>query len=163
FDPTRDGQLASYAFDDEGTPARREYLIRRGILERPLGGAVSQLRAGLRGVANSRATNWNRPPIDRMANLNLEAGTSTFDEMVEADDRGIYMETNCSWSIDAARNKFQFGCERARRIEDGRLGEVLKKPNYRGISATFWRNLEMVGDASPVQVLGPLYCGKGEP
>ena len=54
--------------------AEKAYLIRNGILERPLGGAISQARAGLPGVANARADSWNRPPIDRMANLNLEPG-----------------------------------------------------------------------------------------
>src|SRR5262249_21683650 len=32
FDPTRPQEFASYAFDDDGQPARREYLIRNGIL-----------------------------------------------------------------------------------------------------------------------------------
>ena len=36
---------------------------------------ISQARAGgIAGVANTRACSWNRPPIDRMANLNVEAG-----------------------------------------------------------------------------------------
>ena len=74
FDPTRPEELASYAFDDDGSPAQKAYLIRNGILERPLGGAISQARAKVPGVANSRADNWNRPPIDRMANINLEPG-----------------------------------------------------------------------------------------
>ena len=76
---------------------------------------------------------------------------------------GVYMETNCSWSIDDARNKFQFGCEMGRRIRDGKLAELVRKPNYRGISATFWRNLAGVGDASTREVLGTPNCGKGEP
>jgi predicted Zn-dependent protease len=163
FDPTRAGEIASYAYDDEGTPAERAYLIRDGILLRPLGGALSQARAGLPGVANARATSWNRPPIDRMANLNLEPGTSSFEDMVRAVERGVYMETNCSWSIDDSRNKFQFGCEWARVIEDGELRGVVKKPNYRGISASFWRSLAMVGAPDTVQVLGTAFCGKGEP
>ena len=45
FDPTRPEELASYAFDDEGTPATKVHLIEKGILKRPLGGAVSQVRA----------------------------------------------------------------------------------------------------------------------
>lgn len=163
FDPQRREQLASYAFDDEGLPARREYIIQHGRLLRPLGGATSQARVGLPGVANARATSWNRPPIDRMANLNLEPGTSRFDDMVAAVERGVYMETNASWSIDDSRNKFQFGCEWARLIEHGRLGPVVRKPNYRGVSATFWRNLAMVGNADTEQVLGTPFCGKGEP
>jgi predicted Zn-dependent protease len=98
-----------------------------------------------------------------MANLNLEPGDARFEELVGSVERGIYMETNCSWSIDDARNKFQFGCEWARLIEDGELGAVVKKPNYRGVSATFWRSLVGVGDESTFQVLGTPYCGKGEP
>jgi len=163
FDPTRPEELASYGYDDEGTRAERTWLIRRGILERPLGGAVSQARAGLPGVANARADNWNRPPIDRMANLNIEPGASSFDELVARVGRGVLMQTNASWSIDDSRNKFQFGCERGVLIEDGRLRGVVKNPNYRGISASFWRSLAAVGDASTVQVLGTPYCGKGEP
>jgi predicted Zn-dependent protease len=163
FDPTRPEQLASYAFDDEGQPARREYIIQAGILLRPLGSATSQSRAGLPGVANARASSWNRPPIDRMANLNLEPGTSSRAEMVAAIDRGVYMETNNSWSIDDSRNKFQFGCEYGRLIEHGKLGPVVKNPNYRGISATFWRSLKMVGSRDTVGVCGTPWCGKGEP
>jgi predicted Zn-dependent protease len=163
FDPTRSEELASYGWDDDGAPAEKVYLIRNGILERPLGGAISQARAALPGTANARATSWNRPPIDRMANLNLDAGASTFDDLVARVDRGVMMETNVSWSIDDSRNKFQFGCERGRTIERGKLGPVVKNPNYRGISASFWRSLAAVGDASTMQVLGSPYCGKGEP
>ncbi len=163
FDPGRSEQIASYGFDDEGRPATREYLIKEGILLRPIGGSVSEARSGLPGVANARACNWNRPPIDRMANLNLEAGASSFAALVKAVERGVYMETNCSWSIDDSRNKFQFGCEWARLIEDGELTTVVKNPNYRGISAEFWRGLTGVGDAQTFQVLGVANCGKGEP
>jgi len=163
FDPTRPEQLASYGYDDDGTPAQREYIIKNGILQRALGGIASQTRTGKPGVANARASGWNRPPIDRMAHLNLEPGDATFDEMVAAVERGIYMETNRSWSIDDSRNKFQFGCERARLIENGELTTVVKNPNYRGISATFWRNLERVGNEDTFVVMGTPNCGKGEP
>ena len=163
FDPTLAEQIASYAFDDEGQPARREYVIREGVLLRALGSATSQARAGLPGVANARACSWNRPPIDRMANLNLEPGDTAFDDLVASVERGVYMETNRSWSIDDSRNKFQFGCEWARLIESGELGPVVRNPNYRGISAEFWRSLTGVGNRDTFQVLGTPTCGKGEP
>jgi predicted Zn-dependent protease len=163
FDPTVDGQLASYGFDDDGTPATKQYLIRSGLLERPLGGAVSQARAGLPGVANSRACSWNRPPIDRMANLNVEPGDLSFEELIGGVERGVYLETNNSWSIDDSRNKFQFGCEYGRLIENGELTSVVRNPGYRGISATFWRSLSGVGDHGTFTVMGTPNCGKGEP
>ena len=163
FDPTHDEQYATYAFDDDGSPAEKTYLIRAGLLERPLGGLLSQQRAGLPGVANSRADGWNRPPIDRMANLNIEPGTTALADMIASIERGIMMRTNVSWSIDDSRNKFQFGCEWGQLIENGKLTTVVKNPNYRGISATFWRSLKMAGDAHTVEMLGTPYCGKGEP
>ena len=163
FDPTQPEAFASYGFDDDGQRAEKEYLIREGILQRALGGLVSQVRADVPGVATSRACSWNRPPIDRMANLNLEPGEATLDAMIGAVRRGIFMRTNCSWSIDDSRNKFQFGCEWGQLIEDGRLTTVVKKPNYRGISATFWRNLALVGNGSTLEIMGTPFCGKGEP
>jgi predicted Zn-dependent protease len=168
FDPSRGEEFASFAFDDEGTRATREFLIRDGLLLRPLGGTLSQqrvarLRSDLPAVATARSCSWNRPPIDRMSNLNVEPGDSTLAAMIASIDDGILMKTNASWSIDDSRNKFQFGCEWGQRIRDGRLAEVVRNPNYRGISATFWRSLSMVGDASTMEVMGTPYCGKGEP
>jgi predicted Zn-dependent protease len=168
FDPTRSEEFASFAFDDEGSRAQREFLIRDGLLLRPIGGTISQQRAarvrgGLGSVATARSCSWNRPPIDRMSNLNVEPGTSSLADMIASIDDGMLMKTNASWSIDDSRNKFQFGCEWGQRIRAGQLAEVVRNPNYRGISATFWRSLAMVGDASTMEVMGTPYCGKGEP
>jgi len=163
YDPSLPAEIATFAFDDDGEPARKTWLIRDGILERPLGGHLSQVRAGTPGTANSRASSWNRPPIDRIANLNVEPGTSTLPEMIASIERGVLMRTNVSWSIDDSRNKFQFGCEWGELVENGRIRGVVKNPNYRGISATFWRSLRMVGDPETFEIHGTLYCGKGEP
>ncbi|MGN6085692.1 TldD/PmbA family protein [Trinickia sp.] len=163
FDPSLPEQAASYAFDDEGAPASKQYLIRNGVLERPLGGTLSQQRAQLAGVANSRSSNWNRAPIDRMANLNIEPGGSSFSDLIAGIERGILMRTNTSWSIDDRRNKFQFGCEFGQLIENGRLTTVVKQPNYRGVSASFWRSLKAVGNEATREAYGTPLCGKGEP
>jgi predicted Zn-dependent protease len=163
YDPSRHEQVASFNFDDEGKRAERQYIIKDGILIRPLGAGLSEQRADIDGVANSRADSWRRPAIDRMANLNVEPGEHDLDDMIARTERGVYMKTNCSWSIDDSRNKFQFGCEWAQLIENGKLTSVVKNPNYRGISAEFWRNLSMVGNQSTFEVLGTPNCGKGEP
>ena len=163
FDPTLPEEVASYGFDDDGEPAEKVWLIREGMLERPLGGRISQMRAAMPGTANSRASSWNRPAIDRMANLNVEPGASTLPDMIASIERGVLMRSNVSWSIDDSRNKFQFGCEWGELIENGALKGVVKNPNYRGVSADFWRSLKRVGDASTFEVHGTLYCGKGEP
>lgn len=163
FDPTVQGELASYGFDDAGLKAEKEYLIKDGILLRGLGSLESQARANVLGVANFRSSSWNRPSIDRMANLNLESGHSSFQEIIGSIEHGVYMQSNRSWSIDDYRNKFQFGCEYARLIENGKLTKTLRNPNYRGVTQHFWHNLAFVGDNSTRECYGTPYCGKGEP
>lgn len=163
YDPSRAEQFASFGWDDDGSTAEKTWIIKNGILEKPLGSALSQTRAGMAGVANSRACDWNRPAIDRMANLNIEAGSSSLDEMIASVEYGVLMNTNVSWSIDDSRNKFQFGCEYGQMIRNGKLQELVKNPNYRGISESFWRSLKMVGDVSTLAVMGTPFCGKGEP
>ncbi len=163
FDPTVAGEFASYSFDDTGAMATREYIIRAGILERGLGSLESQARLDLPGVACSRACSWNRPPIDRMANINLEPGDQSFEQIIGRIDRGIYMESNRSWSIDDQRHKFQFSCEYAKLIENGKLTKTVRNPNYRGITPQFWGNLAQIGNADTWKMYGSPFCGKGEP
>jgi predicted Zn-dependent protease len=163
FDPTIQNEFASYGFDDTGNKATKEYVIKEGVLQRGLGGLESQKRANVKGVANVRACSWNRAPIDRMANLNLEPGDASFDEMISSVEKGIFMQTNRSWSIDDFRNKFQFGCEYGQLIENGKLTKTVKNPNYRAVSTPFWNSLKKVGNNDTFGVYGTPYCGKGEP
>ena len=163
FNPTQESELATYNFDDDGTPAKKQYLIKDGLLIRPIGSYFSSQRTAQDYVACSRATSWNRPPIDRMGNINLEPGESSLPDMINSIDNGILLETNNSWSIDDYRNKFQFGCEKGTIIKNGQLKQVVKNPNYRGITKEFWHNLDKVGDKSSFSILGTANCGKGEP
>ncbi|BAU41291.1 TldD/PmbA family protein [Leptolyngbya sp. O-77] len=163
FNPTVSHEFASYRFDDTGAPASREYLIREGVLQRGLGSLESQARLGVPGVSCARASSWNRPPIDRMANLNLEPGEESPAAIIADIEEGVYMEANRSWSIDDQRYKFQFGCEYAKRIENGKLTKTLRNPNYRGTTLDFWHRLSRIGNSETWEIYGTPYCGKGEP
>lgn len=163
FDPTVHNELASYGFDEVGNPAQRKYLIKNGTLQAGLGSLESQMRSGLSGVANARSSSWNRAPIDRMANINLEGGNLTLDEMIAKVENGVIMFANKSWSIDDYRRKFQFGCEYAKKIENGKLTKTLKNPNYRGVTVPFWNSLAGLTKPDTVETYGSPYCGKGEP
>jgi predicted Zn-dependent protease len=163
FDPGVVGEMASYRFDDAGTNAEKHLLISEGKLVRGIGGIESQIRSNIPGVACSRACSWNRPPMDRMGNINIEPGNSSPQEMIAAMEHGIIMHTNRSWSIDDYRNKFQFGCEYAQLVENGVITKTLKNPNYHGVTTPFWNKLAMVGNADSSRIWGSPYCGKGEP
>lgn len=163
FDPHQKGQFASCQYDDVGAPAQREHLIKNGILMRGLGGLESQWRSGILGVANQKTCSWNRPPIDRISNLNIEPGDASLEDLIQSISKGILMISNRSWSIDDQRVNFQFGCEYGKLIEDGQIKQTVCNPNYRGKTVPFWNQLKKVGNHSTFETYGSPFCGKGEP
>lgn len=161
FEPSRFSEIASYSFDDSGLKSERQHLIKEGRLIQGLGGSESSERSQMPALANFRSSSWNRAPIDRMANLNLENGEKSLEQMIASVENGIWMSTTRSWSIDDYRRNFQFGCEYGLRIKDGQVKGVVKNPNYHGVSVLFWNKLEEI--SKEAGVFGTIYCGKGEP
>ena len=162
-DATVPGALGSFAFDDDGVPAQRFPLIDRGMFVDYLTGRDTAPALGRRSNGTVRAESAARIPIIRMTNINLEPGTTPLADIIAGTKRGVFVETNKSWSIDDVRLNFQFGCEIAYEIVDGKLGRLMKNPLYTGITPEFWRSCDAVADRSSWQIWGLPNCGKGDP
>jgi TldD protein len=162
-DATLPGALGSFAYDDEGTPARRVDIVREGTWVGVLSGRDSAARAGLPPGGMVRADGYARLPMVRMTNVGVLPGESSLEGMVADTAEGIYMETNRSWSIDDKRLNFQFGCEVGREIKNGRLGRLLRNPTYTGVTPRFWASLDRLGNESEWIFWGTPNCGKGQP
>ncbi len=162
-DATVPGSLGSFGFDDEGVPAQRDHIITEGFLTGFLASRESAHAIGRPSNGCMRADGWNRIPLVRMTTVSLEPGTWSFDELIADTDEGLYLETNSSWSIDDKRLNFQFACEIGWKVKDGKLGRMIKKPNYTGITPGFWNSCDAVCSPDHWQVWGLPNCGKGEP
>jgi TldD protein len=161
IDPTVPGALGSFGYDDEGTPAAPRHAVRDGIWVGVLAGRDSAAVAGLDYAGSVRSDGWARLPMVRMTNVGLEPGPHTFEEIVAATDDGVFMDLNRSWSIDDKRLNFQFGCELAYEVKNGRLGRMLRNPTYTGIGPRFWQSMDMLSSESVAW--GTPNCGKGQP
>jgi TldD protein len=157
------GALGSFGFDDEGTPAHPVDIVRDGIWVGVLSGRDSAALAGIPCGGMVRADGHDRMPMVRMTNVGLEPGPHSLEQMIAETERGVFMDTNRSWSIDDRRLNFQFGCEIAWEITDGRIGRMLRNPTYTGISPRFWGSMDMVGNRSELVAWGTPNCGKGQP
>jgi TldD protein len=163
-DATVGGSLGSFGYDDEGVPAQRDHIVRDGILEGFLSSRESALEIGRASNGCMRADGWNRIPLVRMTTVSLEPGDAgTLDDLIAGTDEGLYLETNNSWSIDDKRLNFQFACEIGWEIRGGKLGRMVKRPNYTGITPTFWGSCDAICSRGAWQVWGLDNCGKGEP
>lgn len=163
-DPTVEGGLGSYAYDDEGVVAQRVDLVRAGIL---VGFQTSRETAAAIGDDRSngtmRAEGWENLPLIRMANINLLPGEGSLEDLLADVSDGIYMATNKSWSIDDKRKNFQFGCEIAWEIKKGKLRRVLKNPRYTGDTPVFWASCDAIAGPDEWKMRGTPNCGKGQP
>jgi TldD protein len=162
-DATLPGALGSFGYDDEGTPAQCVDIVRDGIWVGVLSGRDSAALAGVPAGGMVRADGHDRIPMVRMTNIGLLPGQQSLEQMIAETGEGIYMDTNRSWSIDDRRLNFQFGCQIAWEVNDGRLGRMLRNPTYTGISPQFWGSLDMVGGAEEWRFWGTPNCGKGQP
>jgi TldD protein len=162
-DATLSGGLGSFGFDDEGVPAQRVPIIEDGVFQNFLTSRETSGVVGQTSNGTSRADGWSHLPLIRMTNISLEPREGSLAEILGDTKDGIYMATNQSWSIDDKRINFQFGCEIAWRIKDGRLTQLYKNPNYTGITPEFWGSCDAVGGREGWTVWGTPNCGKGQP
>ncbi|MNX45121.1 protease TldD [compost metagenome] len=162
-DATAPGGLGTFGYDDEGMPAQRAPIIEQGMFKGFLSSRETAFKIGRSSNGTMRADGWERMPIIRMTNINLEPGEHSFARLIGEVEDGIYMHTNKSWSIDDKRVNFQFGCEIAWEIKGGKLGRMLKNPTYTGLTPEFWANCDAIGDESQWQIWGTPNCGKGQP
>ncbi len=163
-DSTTPGGPGTFGFDDEGTPATRQGLVRDGKLVGFLSGRDSAQRLGRRSAACLRAESWDRLPIVRMVNVNLEPGSGSLEDLISGVDDGLLIDQNKSWSIDDLRLNFQFGCEVAWEIKGGKLtGKLFRDPVYFGVTPTFWGQCKAIAGPEAWRVWGWMFCGKGDP
>jgi TldD protein len=163
-DNTIAGGLATWGYDDDGIPGQRWPIIQQGIFRaygssRELAGEIGRARS----TGCSRAADYESIPIIRQPNLFLLPGEGSLVELLESTDRGVYMDTNRSWSIDQMRLNFQFGCEIGWEIKGGKLGRMVRNPSYQGITPQFWGACDRICGAPEFQLWGVANCGKGEP
>ena len=163
IDATIPGGLGTFAYDDEGVPAQRHDVVKNGLFVGYLMSRDTASQIGKRSNGTSRASGWNRIPIIRMTNVNLEPGPWRLPDLIADTDDGIYLQTNRSWSIDDRRLNFQFGTEIAWEIKGGKLGAMLKNATYTGMTPQFWGSCDAICGGDEWTVWGTPNCSKGQP
>jgi TldD protein len=152
------GQPGSFKYDDEGTPTRKTYLIKEGILVGRLHSRETAGKLGEEPTGNARAQSYRHQPIVRMTNTLIEAGDSSFEEMVADTKFGIFCK---DWyGGQTTHEQFAFGCAEAWMIRDGKLAEPLRGTTLSGNLFTTLENIDLIGrDFSWTESGGN--CGKG--
>jgi len=159
-DPTVGHSYGYYKYDDEGIKARRRHLYKNGIINEFLHNRETAAKLDTRSNASSRAVNYDREAIVRMANTFVLPGDMTEEELIEDVKNGVYMVSFMEWNIDDKRFNQRYVGREAYLIENGELKHPVARPVIETTTLKFWNAVDAV---SKDLEFDAATCGKGDP
>jgi len=163
FTMVDDGTIPNFRgtinFDDEGTQAQRNVLIKDGVLMGYMTDILSAKQLGMERTGNGRRESFRYMPIPRMTNTFIERGSDKPEDILASTKKGIYVQSLSGGSVNPVTGVFNFTCREAYLIEDGKKTRPIKGATLIGSCLDVIRNIDAVGDDL---AFGPGICGKGQ-
>ena len=146
-------------YDDEGTKARKNYLIKNGILTGRLHSALTAAALDEGPTGNARAVDCTFEPIVRMTTTYIEGGDMDFDQLIAPIQKGYFIKTIRHGS---GMSTFTIAPNLAYEIIDGKLGRPVQ---ISVLTGTVFETLGLIdGLTKDVEILSFVAggCGKME-
>ncbi len=157
-----DGSLAggkgTHKYDYEGTPTQKTHLIQEGVLVGRLHSRETAAKMGERPTGNARSVSYEFPPIVRMTNTYIDAGSATFDELISDIELGVYAVD--AFGGQTAMEMFTFSAAYAFMIRKGRIAEMVRDVVLTGNVFETLKNIDMLTNKVEFAPGGPGGCGK---
>ncbi len=160
-DPTIEGSLGWFEFDDEGTKSQRKQLVKNGVLSDHMHSRETASTFGVKPNASMRATSYSFMPLIRMACTCIEKGDWSPDEMIKDVKHGYFVSNMKVPSIDMKRYNWSISCQYANKIENGEIKETLRDVIVVGTAPEFFNSIDACGKDFTVRPI--TNCGKGDP
>ena len=147
----------SFKYDDEGTPAKKNYLIREGKLTGRLHSRETAAKMKERPTGNARAINYRHPPIVRMTNTYIEPRDCSFEDMIADIKEGVYAK---NWyGGQTSMEMFTFSSGETYMIRNGKIAEMVRPVMLSGNVFNTLMNIDAIGNDLAMNQGGG--CGKG--
>jgi TldD protein len=159
-DPSLPG-YGHYAYDHEGTPARRVTHIDRGVFTGFMNSRQTAAIFGGEPNGHWKTTDASLVPLVRMSNTVFAAGAHPAADIVREVEHGFYLAGHRTPSIAESRENFRISARRVYEIEHGRLGRMYRDGGIAADSRDFLLNVDAVGDDFRLYPIPN--CGKGQP
>ncbi len=160
-DPTIEGTLGHYGFDDEGNKATRTELVKDGILSNHMQSRETAEIFHTNPSANMRASSYRFMPLIRMACTCIDKGNWKPEEMIKDVKNGYLISNMKIPSIDMKRYNWSISCQFAQKIERGEITDLLRDVIVLGTAPDFFKSIDACGKDFTVRPI--TNCGKGDP
>ena len=159
-DPTIEG-FGSFKYDHDGTPARRAYHIRNGVMEEFLNNRQTAAILGVEPNGSARATESSLIPLIRMTNTVFAPGDRDPAEIIGEVEDGYYISGHRIPSVSEARENFRITAVKVYEIKNGQLGQLYRDGGITSDSRDYFMSIDAVGNDFRMNPIPN--CGKGQP
>ena len=152
-DGTIPNDWGSINIDDEGTPARRNVLIEKGVLKTYMIDKFNGRRMGMASTGSARRQDFSFVPTSRMTNTFLAPGSDKEEDIIASIEYGLYAKEMGGGSVNPVTGEFNFAVNEGYIIRGGKVCEPVRGASLVGKGSDVIQKIDMVSDN--------LLCGQG--
>lgn len=154
--PLLPNERGSYLYDDEGTEAKKTYLLKEGKIAGHLHSKETAAKMKEEVTGNARSVSYRHPPIVRMSNTYIEPRDKSFEELLSLLDNGLYVCGARGGQTEL--ENFSFASQYAYEVKKGKLGKMIRDVTICGNVFETLKNIKGIGNDLKIH---PGSCGKG--
>lgn len=149
-------------YDDEGTPKRKTYTVKNGVLVGFIHSLTTAKMLNQEPTGNARVMSYRDPILVRQTNTYMEPGDWSVEEMIRDCKRGIYVRGRgaLGGQVNPLTGSFTFTSGPSYLIENGELTRLVKGVMLSGLVLETLRNVDAVGKDLVVRTSVFGGCGK---
>lgn len=142
--------------DDEGTPARKNVLIEKGVLRSYMIDRFNGRRMGMPSTGNARRQSYCHTPTARMTNTYIAPGEDRNEDIIGSIEYGLYAKEMGGGSVNPVTGEFNFAVSEGYLIRNGQICEPVRGASLVGKGSEVLHKIDMVGTEL---ALGQGICG----
>lgn len=145
-DGTIPNAWGSENIDDEGNFQQRRVLIKDGILTSYMIDQLNARRMHTEGTHSARRQSYQYEPTSRMTNTFILNGNSTFEELFEGVEKGLYAKKMGGGSVNPQTGEFNFAVNEGYMIENGKITYPVRGASLIGNGRDILMNIDRICD-----------------
>ena len=145
-DGTIPNAWGSQNIDDEGNFQKRRVLIKDGILTSYMIDRLNGRRMNAESTSSSRRQSYQYEPTSRMTNTFILEGNSTYDELFEGIEKGLYAKKMGGGSVNPQTGEFNFTVLEGYMIENGKVTYPVRGASLIGSGQDILMNIDRISD-----------------
>ena len=135
----------SINIDDEGTPAKKNVLIEKGVLKSYMIDKFNGRRMGMESTGNSRRQSFAYTPTSRMTNTYIAEGEDNNDDIIASMEYGLFAKEMGGGSVSPMTGEFNFAVQEGYMVRNGKVCEPVRGASLVGKGNQVIMDIDMVG------------------